>query len=128
MKLDEKQGRLMVVGTVDPVDVIDALRKKKKSARIVSVGPPEAEKESSHIYPYYKWSNTSRPVYPCYNWSDQYRGRCSMPASCMKNNLQDVLFLDLILVYIYIYIYIYDCMKLVYSFCFAGFVLPPINL
>jgi hypothetical protein len=73
MKLDEKQGRLMVVGTVDPVDVIDALRKKKKSARIVSVGPPEAEKESSHIYPYYKWSNTSRPVYPCYNWSDQYR-------------------------------------------------------
>jgi L-asparagine transporter-like permease len=41
-------------------------------------------------------------------------GRCSMPASCMKNNLQDVLFLDLILVYIcllalFCLLSIYEC-------------------
>jgi hypothetical protein len=73
MKIDEKLGRLTIVGTVDPVDVIDALRKKNRTARIVSVGPPEPEKESSHIYPYYNWSNASRPEYPYYDWNKSYR-------------------------------------------------------
>lgn len=69
MKIDEK-GRLTIVGNVDPVDIIEALRKKNKNARIISVGPPELEKVSSYMHPYYNWSNASVPVYPYYDWND----------------------------------------------------------
>lgn len=73
MKLDEK-GRLTVVGNVDPVIIIEALRKKNKNAKIVSVGPPEPEKQYPYIHhPYYISSNASNMVHPYHDWSNSYR-------------------------------------------------------
>ncbi|KAJ1690570.1 hypothetical protein LUZ63_014725 [Rhynchospora breviuscula] len=72
MKLDEKKNRLTVVGDVDPVSIVEAIRKKKKHAKIVSVGP--AEPDQRDLYnPYYNCNSTYRPVQPCYNWSEPYR-------------------------------------------------------
>ncbi|KAJ3685913.1 hypothetical protein LUZ61_015077 [Rhynchospora tenuis] len=44
LNLDEEKGTLTVVGNVDPVSIISSLKKKKISAQIESVGPPEEKK------------------------------------------------------------------------------------
>lgn len=45
MSLDEEKALLTVEGTVDPVDVVETIRKKtKKWAYLESVGPVEASK------------------------------------------------------------------------------------
>ncbi|KAF3323031.1 Heavy-metal-associated domain-containing protein [Carex littledalei] len=86
LKLDDK-GRLTILGNVDPVIIIEALRKKNKNAKIVSVGPPEPENQYPYIHhpyyissdasktehPYHDWSDTSMTVHPYHNWSNSYR-------------------------------------------------------
>ncbi|KAJ1690571.1 hypothetical protein LUZ63_014726 [Rhynchospora breviuscula] len=44
LNLDEEKGTLTVVGNVDPVSIINSLKKKKMAAQIESVGPPEEKK------------------------------------------------------------------------------------
>ncbi|KAJ3685911.1 hypothetical protein LUZ61_015075 [Rhynchospora tenuis] len=74
MKLDDKKNRLTVVGDVDPVSIVEAIRKKKKHAKIVSVGLAEPDqREISGYNSYYNCNSTYRPVNPCYNWSEPYR-------------------------------------------------------
>ncbi|KAJ4808031.1 Heavy metal transport/detoxification superfamily protein [Rhynchospora pubera] len=73
MKLDEKKNRLTVVGDVDPVSIVEAIRKKKKHAKIVSVGPADPDQRDLSGYnPYYNWNSTYRPVHPS-NLSEPYR-------------------------------------------------------
>ncbi|KAJ4788519.1 Heavy metal transport/detoxification superfamily protein [Rhynchospora pubera] len=45
LNLDSEKGTLTVVGSVDPVCIVSALKKKKRPAQIESVGPPEEKKE-----------------------------------------------------------------------------------
>lgn len=43
MSVDGNKGELTVIGNVDPVLLTKQLRKKKKGAVIISVGPPKKE-------------------------------------------------------------------------------------
>ncbi|KAJ4781602.1 Heavy metal transport/detoxification superfamily protein [Rhynchospora pubera] len=45
LNLDAEKGTLTVVGSVDPVCIVSALKKKKRPAQIESVGPSEEKKE-----------------------------------------------------------------------------------
>ena len=53
--LDPSKNTATVIGEADPVKIIKQVRKFKKSAMIVSIGPPKDEKKddksvSSHVY------------------------------------------------------------------------------
>ncbi|XP_048552408.1 heavy metal-associated isoprenylated plant protein 39-like [Triticum urartu] len=48
--LDTKDGKMTVVGTVDPVDVVRRLRKRFCSVWIVSVGPAKEEKKKRAVF------------------------------------------------------------------------------
>ncbi|OAY71361.1 hypothetical protein ACMD2_26564 [Ananas comosus] len=63
MELDEEKCTLTVVGDVDPVLIVNALRKSKKCAVIESVGPDkEPEKAPEKAKPECKPCGTCRQV------------------------------------------------------------------
>lgn len=63
MELDEEKCTLTVVGDIDPVLIVNALRKSKKCAVIESVGPDkEPEKAPEKAKPECKPCGTCRQV------------------------------------------------------------------
>ncbi|KAK1572464.1 hypothetical protein Q3G72_032961 [Acer saccharum] len=60
VSVDAEKGTLTVVGNVDPVLVVEKLRKIRKCAEIVTVGPPKPPDEKPK-------PNPNPPLPPCCN-------------------------------------------------------------
>ncbi|ESQ32179.1 hypothetical protein EUTSA_v10005163mg [Eutrema salsugineum] len=63
--VDQEKSLLTVVGTMDPVSVVEQLKKIKQKPVVVSVGPPKPPEPKPEPKP--EWC---KPCYPYYNTCD----------------------------------------------------------
>ncbi|PKI35161.1 heavy metal-associated isoprenylated plant protein 2-like isoform X2 [Punica granatum] len=62
--LDPSKNTVTVIGEADPVDIIKKIRKFRRSATIVSIGPPKDEKKDSSSHSYSYSASTAFPQTP----------------------------------------------------------------